>query len=223
MQWVVEYWFWNYHIFFEYEHMKLILPTYVLKPFFPAPPPKLQVDEEIKLLALRPQDAEPLYELVDSNRAYLEAWLPWAWQMQQMQDIKQFIKQLRFRDVYSGRWVFGIWHQNNLVGLIDFNEGDKTQSKVGVGYWIAKAYQGKGIVSRAVQRWVDYVFESETVKKVHIKCASTNERSQAVARRMGFELAYIEPPVEVLPGQHQSLKVFSMTAKEWQARQWTMA
>ncbi|MEL7339951.1 MAG: GNAT family protein, partial [Bacteroidota bacterium] len=108
-------------------------------------------------------------------------------------------------------------------GLIDFNEGDRSQHKVGVGYWIAKGYQGKGIVSRAVQRWVDYVFESQTVKKVQIKCATTNERSQAVARRMGFQLAYIEPPVEVLPGQTQSLKVFTMTEQEWQSRQWAIA
>lgn len=201
--------------------MKLILPTNVFKPFFPAPPKRLQVDAEIQLLALRPSDAKPLYHLVENNRAYLEAWLPWAWQMQQVSDLKKFIKQLRFRDVYSGRMVFGIWFREELVGLIDFNEGDRYQQKVGVGYWIAKSYQGMGIVTRAVQRWVDYVFETETVKKVHIKCASTNERSQAVAMRLGFELEHIEPPTEILPGQHQSFKVFALTHKRWHSHQWT--
>jgi ribosomal-protein-serine acetyltransferase len=200
--------------------MKLILPSIVLKPFFPAPPKSLPVDSEIQLLALRSCDAKPLYHLVENNRAYLEAWLPWAWQMQQVSDLKRFIKKLRFRDVYSGRMVFGIWFRDELVGLIDFNEGDRSLQKVGVGYWIAKSYQGMGIVTRAVQRWVDHVFETETVQKVHIKCATTNKRSQAVAQRLGFTLEHIEPPVEILPGVHHSFKVFALTYRSWHDQQW---
>ena len=52
--------------------------------------------------------------------------------------------------------VFGIYYDKTLVGLM--KEVLKYDKKINVGYCILPTYQNRGIATKALQMFIDYVF-----------------------------------------------------------------
>lgn len=184
-------------------------------PFFPKPSPQLVVDDEITLRALRPQDEEPLYELIEWNRTHLEEWLPWINGIRSLEECQEFMKSVKYTDVFSGKWVYAIWYKDQLVGLMDFNEGDKELNQIAFGYWLGEFHQGKGIVTRAVKACLDYIFDVQQIHKVLLKFVAHNEKSQAVAHRLNFEWEGIEQEAGTLNGETVDMITYSMLYRDW--------
>ncbi|GAB4417956.1 MAG: GNAT family protein [Bacteroidia bacterium] len=179
--------------------------------------PELRVDENLSIRALRPEDAERIYFLVETNRTYLQAWLSWIEQIRNIQDARNFVQTVRYRDVYDSLWVLGIWYGSKLVGLLDFNEGDRNTRTIAIGYWLAALYQGKGIVTRACARCMDYLFDEQDVEKIVLKCAVENESSRAVAQRLHFSWDSVVHDAGTVDGKTVDLIVYAMTRGEWQS------
>ena len=186
-----------------------------LLPFFPKPSPKLEVDDEITLMALQPQDEEKLYELIEWNRGHLEEWLPWIHSITSLEDCQEFMKSIEYSDIFSGKWVYAIWYKEQLVGLMDFNEGDKELNQIAIGYWLGEYYQGKGIVTRAVTASLDYVFDVQQIHKVLLKFVKHNEKSQAVALRLNFQWEGIQQEAGTLNGETVDMITYSMLYRDW--------
>lgn len=51
-----------------------------------------EVDSEINLIMLQESLAENLFQLVDSDREYLDKWFPWTKHTKTIEDTKIFIK-----------------------------------------------------------------------------------------------------------------------------------
>ncbi|MEO0471899.1 MAG: GNAT family protein [Bacteroidota bacterium] len=186
-----------------------------LRPFFFKPAPELTVSEDILLQSLKPSDSAALYLLVEENREHLEAWLTWITQIQSLEDTQRFIRQVSYRDIFRGRWVYAVRFQDKIVGLIDFNEGDRELNQVSIGYWLGEQAQGKGIITRSVTTCLDYCFKEQQLHKVLIKCASHNEKSIAVPMRLNFQWEAIEREAGEVNGQIVDLMVYGMTYRDW--------
>ncbi|RMG62294.1 MAG: GNAT family N-acetyltransferase, partial [Bacteroidetes bacterium] len=118
--------------------------------------PYLQIDDSTSLRPLTETDGERVFFLVASNRSYLQAWLSWIESIRTLADARRFVRAVDYRDVFTGQWVWGIWYQDKLVGLLDCNEGHRGRREISIGYWLAAGYQGKGIATRAARRCVDH-------------------------------------------------------------------
>jgi len=55
-----------------------------------------------------------------------------------------------------------------------------------IGYWLAESAQGEGLMTAAVAALVEEAFAGRGLNRVEIRAAQGNERSRAVARRLGF-------------------------------------
>lgn len=55
-----------------------------------------------------------------------------------------------------------------------------------VGYWLRKDVVGKGLATEMASAMVKVAFEFDQVKRMDLVCNPSNERSAAVARRLGF-------------------------------------
>ena len=186
-----------------------------LRPFFQTLAPELMVDEDIVLRSLDMDDSKRIFELVDTNRQYLEAWLSWIEKIKSIKDSKNFIRTVRYKDIFAGRWVYGVWYQDALVGMIDFNEGDKELNQVSLGYWLASNYQGKGIITRSAQKCISYLFLEQEVHRVMIKCATDNMRSQAIAERLHFNWEGIDREVGTINGKSVDMNIYGILYREW--------
>ena len=144
------------------------------------------VDEELSLDLFHLQDAEVLFELVEKNRAYLRAWLPWLDTIQSPKDQEAFIQKTRQQWAAQQALILGIWYQQQLVGVISFNIFAWEHNTAQIGYWLDTAHQGHGIITRACRAIIQIAFQQLGLQSLTICCATENYKSQAIPLRLGF-------------------------------------
>ena len=55
-----------------------------------------------------------------------------------------------------------------------------------IGYWIDGGHEGRGLASRAVAAVLDHAFGALGIERVALHTDPANQRSRALARRLGF-------------------------------------
>lgn len=175
----------------------------------------LQVDEEIHLRMLSARDAEPLFILIDHSRAHLKKWLPWLDNTQKLEDSTAFIKSTFY--TYNNRKgiTAGIFWREQLVGVIAFNQLDFTHHIGTIGYWLGASFQGKGIMTRAVEAMVTYGFGDLGLNRIEIRVATGNLASLAIPERLDFSKEGILRQTERLYDRYVDHVVYSMLREEW--------
>ncbi len=107
------------------------------------------------LINLNQNHVSELHGLIEVNRSNLREWLPWLDKIVTASDTAAFIESI---SKPGSAPHFGVLHQGRLCGVAGFHE-IQTQVKVGsIGYWLAEAHSGKGIISSAVKELVKLGF-----------------------------------------------------------------
>ena len=177
---------------------------------------RLQLDDELELRLLDEPDAEPLFALVDENRSYLREWLPWLDQNTRVEDTMHFLHTCQIQ--YENQVCFNtsVRMGESIVGIIGFHPIDWQNRSALIGYWIAKKYQGKGIMTRSCRALTGFAFKSLHLNRIDIRCATGNVKSCAIPKRLGFTFEGTLRQAEWLYNHYVDLHVYSMLAKEWQ-------
>lgn len=146
---------------------------------------KLDADSELRLLELR--HAEDLFLLTDKSRKHLTEWLPWVNFTKEVSDSKAYIEvtlqQFGNRDGFQA----GIWYKGELAGVIGLHGINWANKSTSIGYWLGEDYQGKGLMTSACQSVIDYCFNELELKRIEIRVATENHKSQAIPKRLGFQ------------------------------------
>jgi ribosomal-protein-serine acetyltransferase len=105
----------------------------------------------------------------------------------------------------------GHWQLAGSVGL----RIDKYSRSGELGYWIDGRYEGRGLVSRAAAAVLDQAFGPLGLGRVSLQTEVANERSRAVARRLGFvEEGTLRQGIAFAEERRDSV-VYSLLAAEW--------
>lgn len=150
------------------------------------PSPFLRIDDDLILHQPQINFAEELFALVDSNRTYLQEWLPWVSTTQSPGDSRQFLKEARRFSFGGQQFHTIIIYKEKIIGLVGFNAIYKKHKKGEIGYWVAQDMQGKGIITKAVKRLIDYGFKHLDLNRILIRVSTQNVKSKQVAQRLGF-------------------------------------
>ncbi|HKE22398.1 MAG TPA: GNAT family protein [Bryobacteraceae bacterium] len=175
-----------------------------------------QVAPGLEIRLFQPADAESVFALVEQNRDYLRAWLPWVDRTQSAEDVRQFITQM-----VTPQWLddrgpqCGIWVEGAIQGSIGCHPIDWQNRGCSIGYWVTAQRQGEGIVTRAVATMLDYLFGEVEVHRVVIQCGTGNHRSCAVPLRLGFTREGVAREAEWVSGRWVDLVVWSLLKSEW--------
>jgi ribosomal-protein-serine acetyltransferase len=146
------------------------------------------IDERTALRPLALDDAGELFALTDANRAYLRRWLPWVDAVTSVAHTREFIETV-VEQRESGRGpVFAIVHGAALIGTIGFRPIDRLNCVGEIGYWLAAAAQGSGIMTGCCRFVVRYGFYTLDLHRIQIAAAVDNLRSRAIPERLGFRL-----------------------------------
>ena len=175
----------------------------------------ISIDEEIQLRLYEEQYAEEYFALIESNRAYLREWMPWAASEGSLEETKAYMKQTLLQFANNEEVQLGIWYQNGLVGAFGYPHLDWTNRKVEIGYWIDGSLQGKGLVTKVCRAMVSYAFDHYHLNKVEILCATGNRRSRAIPERLGFTQEGVIRQGERFNDHYNDLVVYGMLASEW--------
>jgi ribosomal-protein-serine acetyltransferase len=175
----------------------------------------LIVDTDITLRELYEKDAETLFQVADTNRAYLRAWLPWLDQNKSVESTLTFIQHNKQLSKSDSAVVFGIWYRHELAGVISFNVIDTTNHFAIIGYWLAEKFQGNGITTKACAKLVEDALITRKLNRVEIHCAVENQKSRAIPERLGFTFEGILRQKEFIYDHYKDLRVYSLLAQDY--------
>lgn len=167
---------------------------------------------EIKVLNSKKHAAE-LFALVDSNRTHLRKWLPWVDRTKSVKDSATFIKLVEKEWRTRVAFVYGIFFDGALIGMVGTHEIDFLSRKTSFGYWLARDYCGRGITTRCSEALVKVLFEKLKLNRLEIRTAPKNIPSQRVARHLGFKREAILRQQEWLYDHFVDHVIFSKHAR----------
>ncbi len=168
------------------------------------------VDDNITLRELVEEDAAPLFQLADSNRAYLRAWLPWLDQNKSVDSTLAFIHHNQQLSKSGNAAQFGIWYRSELAGVIGFNFIDKTNRYAYIGYWLGEKFQGHGIMTKACAKLVEEALVTRKLNRVEIFCAVENKKSRAIPERLGFTMEGVMRQKEFIYDHYKDLVIYGL-------------
>lgn len=173
------------------------------------------LDDETELRILEVRHADALYAVIDANRAHLRRWLPWVETTNSADDIRSFIRGALREYAEGNGFTAGIWRRGEVVGVIGLRLVNWAHRSAAIGYWLAEAHQGRGIMTRACRALVDHAFDEVGLNRVEIRCATENTRSQAIPVRLGFTFEGTIRQAELLPQGYVDHFVYGLLARDW--------
>jgi ribosomal-protein-serine acetyltransferase len=87
-----------------------------------------------------------------------------------------------------------------------------------IGYWLAKGATGKGIITKSVEKLLEYAFDERNLNRVVIKCVPENTKSRAIPERLNFTIEGVEREAGWLHTRFVDHVVYSLLAREWRAK-----
>jgi ribosomal-protein-serine acetyltransferase len=175
---------------------------------------EMKVNEQITITLINETHAQPIFDMVDNNRAHLRTWLPFVDRMQTVAFAQNFVSGTMQRNEEGMEHAFVIMDDQRVVGRIGVYKID-IQNKIGeIGYWIIQGAQGKGIVTKACKTILDFCFDELKLNRVEIRCGTENIRSKAIPERFNFKHEGILRQGELLYDKFIDLHVYGLLRSE---------
>lgn len=175
----------------------------------------LRVAPDIELRQFQMADAETLFALTERNREYLREWLPWVDTTRSVDDTRNFILGAMSQFDAGRGPSAAIWLCGAIAGSVGCHPIDWANRSCSIGYWVDPSQQRKGLVTRATERLIDYLFGEMHLHRVVIQCGTENQKSCAIPRRLGFTREGVLWEAEWVSGRWVDLVVWSMLEQNW--------
>ena len=159
------------------------------------------------------EDAEIVFRAVDENRDRLRPFMPWERTTRSASDTLEFIERsLASPNDLEGN---GIWVADTFAGSVGLSI-DPLMNTGEIGYWVARQFEGRGLVSRACRVLIEHGFHEMHLHRIEIHAAADNRRSLAVAERLGFTReATLRDGFRRSDGTYVDQVVFGLLQHEW--------
>tara|TARA_B100001971_G_C17962139_1_gene417997 strand:- start:124 stop:684 length:561 start_codon:yes stop_codon:yes gene_type:complete len=174
-----------------------------------------KIADGVELKLLQEHHASPLFELVDANRDHLREWLPWVDRTETVYDTLEFIKMTKNKFAQNIGFETGIWVDDEIVGIIGLHFIEWMHRRSSIGYWLGKGATGRGIMTKSVEAYLDYLFGELDLNYVQIHAATGNTKSRAIAERLGFQHEGTLRDQEWLYDHFVDMEHYGMRAVEW--------
>lgn len=173
-------------------------------------------DAELRMLEAR--HASALFALVDTNRPHLRRFLPWVDVTRTVEDSRAFIEMGLRQVAQSNGFQAGIFTDGTLAGVIGHHRIDWSNGATILGYWLGAPYQGRGLMTRAVEAFLHHAFVELKLNRLEIRCAVENDRSRAIPERLGFKPEGVLRDAEWLYDHYVDHVIYGQLAREYHAR-----
>jgi ribosomal-protein-serine acetyltransferase len=175
-----------------------------------------KIDDETELRLLLERDAEEYYALCDRNRERFY----WLKKDYSLEDARSFLRRdLLENFVGNNGFQAGIFVAGKLAGVIRFNDIDWKTRTTSLGYRLDASFEGRGLILKCCRAFLDYAFGVLKLNRVEIRCHKENERSCAVAERLGFKREGVLRQAERVRERLADLVVYGLLAQEWRSRE----
>ncbi|WP_204525994.1 50S ribosomal protein L7/L12-serine acetyltransferase [Citrobacter cronae] len=172
-------------------------------------PEVITINDSLELRAVEEKHVTPLHQLVLKNKTWLQQSLNWPQFVESEDDTRKNVQGNMMLHQRGYAKMFLIFAQQNLVGVIAFNQIEPLNKAAYIGYWLDEAHQGKGIMSRALQALIHHYAQRQEIRRFVIKCRVENVESNRVALRNGFLLEGCLRQAEFLNGDYYDVNLYA--------------
>ena len=147
--------------------------------------------DNYKIGLLSERGGEAFYNLIDKNRARLEDFFAGTVsKTRTLEDTLLYCDEIqkRIKSISYLPYMITDVNTNEFIGLVDVKNIDMTVPKAELGSFIDSGYEGKGIVTKAINIVVDHIVKEYKFIKLLCRASSRNKGSIAVILKNGFEL-----------------------------------
>lgn len=146
----------------------------------------LFINKDLELRLPETDFAPSLFQIVKNQREYLGKWLPWVEKNKVEKDSLEFLKSSILFNNGGQKLTTFIFYKKKLVGSVAFVKIDKVSRAAEIGYWLNQNMQGKGIMTQACERLIQYGFQKMNLHRIEINVAPENSKSLAIPLKLGF-------------------------------------
>ncbi len=163
---------------------------------------------DFQLVKLEPTtaNAERLLSVINANREFLGEFLEWVDGYTTTDKTLANIEKSYGDDKCS----YFIMVADDIVGKISFVDTDDNMGEI--SYWLAHGFNGRGIMTRALNKLTEMGFRDMGLKRIQLTIDAKNIPSAAVALRCGYVCEGILRKYFVLRGVPRDMKMFSKVA-----------
>lgn len=137
----------------------------------------------------RENDGEQLYDLIQTNRSYLEDSFPSTVNDNSSKEKSEWFVRVRIAKwLLQEEYCFGVWDNDSakLIGFIRLFRIDWNIPKAEIGFFLDREFSSKGIMTEVLLTIVPFAFQQLKLEKIILRTAMDNYASQRLARKCGF-------------------------------------
>jgi ribosomal-protein-serine acetyltransferase len=177
----------------------------------------ISIDEHLVLRPYEIDDFQQLFDVINGSRQHLGPWLNWVARTTRAEHSMEFIQQAQHQRHFQEALALGIYYDDAIVGGIGMHDWSHDTGRAQIGYWISREFEGKGIISRAVEGFITYLFNVSGLNKIEIHYVAANKKSAEVARKAGFRLEGIIRQSTMRNGMPEDLVITGLLKAEWKS------
>jgi RimJ/RimL family protein N-acetyltransferase len=167
-----------------------------------------------------PDFAGAVQEAIEETFADLHPWMPWAKEMQPLEETREFLADSQRKFAEGTDFVVSAFLKENggFALATGLHPRNWEVPMFEIGYWCRRSMQGRGYATEAVRALTDIAFREMSANRVEIRCDSRNLPSQRVAQRAGYRLeAQLHSDARANDGSLRNTLIYVMLAQDFNA------
>lgn len=169
---------------------------------------QIPVTDTLSLRAVDERHVTELHQLVIKNQHWLQQSLSWPAEVSHEDETRRHVQGNVMLHQRGYAKMFLLFLHEEIIGVLSFNQIEPINKTAYIGYWIDESHNGQGLLSQALQAFMDYYARSGTVRRFVIKCRVANHKSNQVALRNGFTLEGCLKQAEFLNGSYDDQNIY---------------
>ncbi|PWJ47046.1 Protein N-acetyltransferase, RimJ/RimL family [Quadrisphaera granulorum] len=148
----------------------------------------LSIGPDAELRPLEVWHTEELADHLDRAREHIRPWVGPSFVTDTVEGAAATLSRYATATATDGARLYGIWCEGRLVGGVMFVAFSAASGVCEIGCWLEPGAEGRGLVSAAVGRLLDWALLERGLNRAEWRCRADNVRSAAVAQRLGMTL-----------------------------------
>jgi ribosomal-protein-serine acetyltransferase len=174
----------------------------------------LDLGDGLVLHATTENDAAEAFAVVDAERDRLREWLPWVDGTTDLATESEFLRGIERGNAIGTGLHATIRLSGRFCGFVGFRISDPRLTAE-IGYWIAGACAGRGVMTRAVAAMFDVGFAQLDMHRLELLAATGNLRSRAIAERLGLTFEGVRREAEQVAAGFVDLAMYAVLVQDW--------
>jgi len=121
-----------------------------------------------------------------------------------------------YRDKRSIRWGITLRHDpKHVIGMCGYNYWLRKDARASIGYDLARAHWGKGIMPEAIRAIIEFGFQRMGLKRIEADASADNARSVRVLEKLGFQREGVQHEQFYEESESGDLILFSLLRRDY--------